>query len=143
MNDLSIEELIDHLHNNPDPAARAEAARILGEIVPTLDTGDAKVIVRHLNEALKDSDPNVLMAVMAAVSSMTSVPQSEEAAEEIHDDEALAEAAVCCECGRPEPIVHLAECARCGKLVCENHWIQEVEDNLFFCSENCAEEFYA
>ncbi len=142
MNELSIEELIDHLHNNPDPAARAEAARILGRIVPTLDPGDTKEIARHLNEALKDHDPSVLMAVMAAVSAAASVSSSEEVAEEIHDDE-IAEAAVCYQCGRPEPIVHLAECARCGKLVCENHWIQEVEDNLFFCSENCGEEFYA
>lgn len=109
MSEPTLDELVHILQNDPSPNHRAEAARRLGEAAPSLGVEDRKTLVHILNEALKDPDPQVLMAAMTALSGVPSDPDPLDEMEDAEPDAAV-EAAACRVCGRPEALVSPDEC---------------------------------
>src|SRR5690242_9188988 len=106
-NGASFEDVVLHLHGNPDPSIRAEAARLLGEHVDALDLTQYEEAKVALNQALTDPDPMVLMAAMTALSKYNRIA-SQEALDELNTDDEETEAVVassCPVCGKPEALV--------------------------------------
>lgn len=139
----SFDDLIDHLQNNPDPAVRGEAIRLIMQIGPTLSGGQRQLAKDALNFALSDPDPMVLMAAMQALAAFSA--PIEDLPPEQTDDAPVAEAAVCVECGRPEFVARLRACDNCGNPICEDHWFINVDDpnSPVFCSQACVDRYFA
>ena len=107
---LSFEDVIDHLQNNPDSAARADAAKLLGDHVDDLSDDEYATAVQALNRALSDPDPMVLMAAMQTLPNFKRAQQqAENEAANDHSGEAV-QAAACAVCGRPEALIHPETC---------------------------------
>jgi hypothetical protein len=110
----SFEDVVHHLHHNPDPSVRAEAARLLGEHVNALDNAQYEEAKIALSHALTDPDPMVLMAAMSALSNYNRIA-SQEAMDELNTNDEETEAisaAACRVCGKPEALIAPDECER-------------------------------
>lgn len=106
-----IDELIGALMEDGDPRIRAEAARLIGEMSPTLGDDDREFAKQALNRAMTDPDPSVLMSVMGAISKFPSKAVVEDDDDEPEDDGVPVKADACAVCGRPMALVDPDTCS--------------------------------
>jgi hypothetical protein len=121
--ELTFDQVLRYLQNDPNPSNRAEAAKILGEFVGDLSDEEYMVARQALNNALADAHPQV---VMAAMNSLTTYDREGKGKGkhivgedfEIHGDTpedlgvAPPEKAACNVCGRPEVLIPDGGCDR-------------------------------
>jgi len=120
--DLTFDDVLGYLKNDPNPNNRAEAAKILGDFVGDLSDAEYMVARQALNNALADAHPQV---VMAAMNSLTTYDREGKGGKhivgddfEIHGDTpedlgvAPPKQSACKVCGRPEALIPDDGCER-------------------------------
>ena len=119
--ELTFDDVLRYLKNDPSADNRAEAARILGDYVGDLSDAEYTVARHALNNALADPHPQV---VMAAMNSLTTYDREGKGKHivgedfEIHGDTpedlgvAPPQRSACNVCGRPEVLVPDGGCDR-------------------------------
>jgi hypothetical protein len=114
--DPAFNGLIDTLLNSPDGTARQKAAMTLGQYVDELSDDEYAEARQALNQALTDPDPDVINAVMQALSQYNRETRFSGDDYELHgdaEDDMLPEkGASCAVCGRPEPLIPDGGCER-------------------------------
>jgi len=103
-----IGELIDALMENDNPAVRAKAAQLIGEMSHTLNREDREAAKQVLNRAMLDADPTVLMAAMTALGQIPAIVDEED--EDPEEDDAPVKAESCAVCGKPMALVDADTC---------------------------------
>ncbi len=108
---VTFQDILAHLAHNPDPSVRIEAAQILGYYVDELNDEEYSEAHKALNQALTDNDPNVILAVMEALSHYNRrAKQQAKQARETGDVRAAIAIPLCSVCGKPEALADGAIC---------------------------------
>ena len=110
---VTFEDIIYHLQNNPDGATRAEAAQVLGDYVEQLSDGQYDIARQALNVALADPDPAVIMAAMMSLSRYQRGAPPAAAMDAVADQAEEAASLIggaCAVCGKPEMLIDGATC---------------------------------
>ncbi|MGJ3239638.1 MAG: hypothetical protein ACFE0Q_13090 [Anaerolineae bacterium] len=106
--------VIDTLLNSPDSDERMRAARTLGDYVDELDDQEYEAAKKALNQAMTDTHPMVLTAVMGTMTRYNRMTGDDDVV--LHgddkDDILPAERATCSVCGRPEALIPDGGCDR-------------------------------
>lgn len=110
----SIDELIEALMEDNNPAVRAEAARLIGEMSHTLNAEDRDFAKKALNRAMIDPDPTVLMSVMNAIGRFPTIVEDDDEDDDYiegYDEDTIpVRAAACILCGKPTALIEPATC---------------------------------
>ncbi|GEM_PF-1070326 len=110
-NETTLEDVLHHLANNPDPAVRSEAAQMLGEYVKQLSDEEYQIAHKALNQALLDMHPSVIMAVMQSLSRFSRKAREQaRIVKETGDKSAAVAITLCKVCNKPEAIADGSVC---------------------------------
>lgn len=109
--EITFDDVLYHLANNTTPEYRIEAARLLGENVTRLSDIEYQEAHKALNNALVDPDPQVIMAVMQALSRFNRKAREQaRKARQTGDMSAAVAMPLCRVCGKPESIADGSVC---------------------------------
>lgn len=108
-----LDELVQALMEDSNPAVRAEAARLIGAMAHTLSGDDLSFAKQAIDRAMTDPDPSVLMSAMSAMSRFPSSIEDDDEDDYIDEDDQatmpiMAES--CKLCGKPLALVEPATC---------------------------------
>lgn len=108
---VSFEDLLGYLASHPRAESRAYAAELLGEYVDSLNEDEYQQASQALNNALADSDSQVVLAVMLALSHYNRQARRQvEQARTQGDEGKLIAIALCKVCQKPEMLADVTLC---------------------------------
>lgn len=105
MSEVTFEDILYHLANNPDPAVRTEATELLARYVKELTDEEYERAHKALNQALADPAASVVMGAMQALSRYNRKAREQaRQAKESGDTSAAIAIPLCKVCNKPEAI---------------------------------------